>query len=270
MTAILFRKSLAEDNEFEICKKYFKDDVIERRSQILRNELVIGRYSVLPYYNELADDLLSYESRLINSYSQHKWIANFDYYNEVKDYTPETWTSDEFTRCNYPGPFVVKGCTNSRKFYWNSQMFAKDKSTALKISCDLWQDSMIGMQDIIYRKYIPLNVYEYGCYNLPFSNEWRIFCLGDKILSKGYYWSSASEETIKKAKWSIKADMLLSELIPIVKSYVNFYVLDIAETESGDWILIELNDAQMAGLSENDPNILYSNLKEYLDNNGHI
>lgn len=38
-------------------------------------------------------------------------------------------------------------------------------------------------------------------------------------------------------------------------------MIDVAQTESGDWIVIELNDGQMSGLSENNPEILYKNLK---------
>jgi hypothetical protein len=41
-------------------------------------------------------------------------------------------------------------------------------------------------------------------------------------------------------------------------------VLDIAETEKGDWILIEMNDAQMSGLSMNDPQMLYKRLAQFL------
>ena len=50
----------------------------------------------------------------------------------------------------------------------------------------------------------------------------------------------------------------------IAADYVNFYVLDIAQKENGDWVLIEVNDGQMSGLSEIDPHELYSNLKKLL------
>jgi hypothetical protein len=49
-----------------------------------------------------------------------------------------------------------------------------------------------------------------------------------------------------------------------VKDNVNFFVMDVALTESGRWIVIELNDGQMAGLSENDPDVLYGNMKKML------
>jgi hypothetical protein len=45
---------------------------------------------------------------------------------------------------------------------------------------------------------------------------------------------------------------------------VPFFVLDLAETEAGDWILIEVNDAQQSVPSEHDLGELYGNLKSAL------
>jgi hypothetical protein len=149
-------------------------------------------------------------------------------------------------------------------------MYAKDKSQAIKISCKLFADTYIGNQRIIFRKYIPLKVYEIGCHGINFANEWRVFCYKNDILSKGYYWSIADEEVRNKAEWSVKADILLEKLVPIVSKQTNFYVLDIAETVSGEWILIEINDGQMSGLSENDPEEMYQNLSNSLKKRGSI
>jgi hypothetical protein len=260
MSTILFRKSLAEDGEFEACSKYFQ--VVENRSQIPPNELVIGRYSVLPYYHEVEQDLPP-GSILINSLKQHKWIANFNYYHYLKEFTPKTWFDSSQIK-DEDGPFVVKGSTNSKKFYWDELMYAKDKIAAIKIKCRLQEDSYIGSQNIIFRKYIPLKIYEVGCNGINFANEWRLFYYKDKLLSKGYYWSIADEEIIKNAEWKSDAQKLLDKIVPIVSQHVNFYVLDIAETAKGDWILIEINDGQMSGLSENSADELYSNLERTL------
>jgi hypothetical protein len=48
-----------------------------------------------------------------------------------------------------------------------------------------------------------------------------------------------------------------------------YYVIDVAKTAAGKWILIELNDGQMSGLSDNDPDVLYSNLKKSLKEDGY-
>jgi len=255
---ILFRQSLAEENEIALANNFF--DIVEQRTQCKHN-LVISRYSALPYYQELETDLSSLHCKMINTYKQHKWIANFEYYEALKEYTPETWDEYSFQDCSYDGPFIVKGKTNSKKFQWNKLMFARTKKDAIHIGCELLSDSMIGCQDIIYRKYIPLKTLEFGTKGLPFSNEWRLFYLGNKLLSYGYYWSCASEKIISSIQLSNKGFILADKIAKIASEYTNFFVIDIAETDKGDWILIEINDGQMSGLSENNARVLYGNLK---------
>ncbi len=258
---ILFRKDLNSEDEYKVAKKHFY--VGSNRNDCLNYSLVIGRYSVLPYYRELEKDLEVIGSHLINSYQQHRWIANFEYYSYLKEYTPETWNDTNLCTTDYNGPFVVKGKTNSRKYAWNKYMFASNKRIAMEIANELKQDGLIGSQDIIYRKYIPLKTLEIGLNELPFSNEWRLFCYKDKLISYGYYWSSAQEESIKMA--NLPQEVLqnfVPKLMNICQQHTNFYVLDIAETKNSEWILIEINDGQMSGLSENDTDILYSNLKK--------
>lgn len=260
---VLFRGSLAEEGEEYICSKYF--DTVNYRSEIDQCCTVVGRYSVLPYYKELERDI--YPGKLINSYKEHKWIADFEYYKVLKDVTPETWDDTNFYSCKYPGPFVVKGLTNSKKNQWSRCMFAPTKRDALRIGGDLIEDQYIGQQGVIYRKYIPLETYEIGINNLPFTNEWRVFCYKDQILSYGYYWSIATDNTIQFAKQTGGIDQgikFVESLLPKIMPYVNFYVVDIARTLTGEWIVIELNDGQMSGLSENDPDELYGNLAKVL------
>lgn len=257
---VLFRKSLGEEGEFEECKRHFL--TCENRTFVPYGSLVMPRYSCLPYYQELEIDLENRGCTLINSYKQHKWIANFEWYSVLKEYTPETWFDDDFYRCNYSGPFVIKGKTNSKKFQWNTKMFARTKRDAVNVAGELMQDSMIGSQGIVYRKYVPLETFEIGINDLPFTNEWRFFCYKDKILSSGYYWSIAENvDILCDNKMLDKA----YKIIDIVKDYVNFYVLDLAKTIDGDYILIEINDASMSGLSCNLPSVLYSNLKKELN-----
>lgn len=257
---ILFRSNLSTKYELEISQQYCQ---IETQRSNCKDSLVVGRYSVLPYYKELETDLTNNGCRLINSYQFHKWIADFEYYDLLKEYTFESWNGDNFYLCKHPGPFVVKGTTNSRKHQWNKMMFAENKRKALDISHELANDSMIGEQGIIYRKYEPLKTYELGLHDLPFSNEWRFYCLGNEILDYGYYWSNAQ-----------KVDYIIDPVaIDFVKNIMKivsaewgnvFYVVDVAEKETGGWIMVELNDGQMSGPSENDLHKLYSNLARLL------
>lgn len=263
-TSILFRKSFDRDldDEFKMCQQFF--NTVEYRSDLPAKSKIIGRYSTLPYYQELEYDVKKIGSELINSFSQYNYIANFEYYQDIKDYTFPTW----FDSQDLPGgEYVVKGRTNSRKFNWDSLMYAPDRRTAINIGCDLMYDPLICSQGLIYRKYIPLETYEIGINGMPMTNEWRCFFLGEESLSFGYYWSTLDDTSkIDDVEFCRSGGLKFAEKIAkIVSKKVNFFVLDIAKTQSGDWILVEVNDGQMSGLSLNDPHVLYRNLKEEID-----
>lgn len=263
--SVLFRaSSLDQEEELEIAKKYF--DVYRYRSQVPSNNQVIARYSALPYYYELVEDLRSKESHLLNSYQQHRWIADFEYYHQFIDVTPKTWWEREMPYCNHPGPFIVKGATNSRKHRWKTHMFAETKRDALLVACELVNDPLIArQQEIIYREYVPLKIFE-RCpiSGLPFANEFRFFFYKEHLLTFGYYWSTA--ENAEHFKISQAGLEFAKKLAKRAAKHANFFVLDIAEKEDSpdEWILIEINDGQQSGLSLCNAEELYSNLQKAL------
>jgi len=259
---ILFRKDYSTEEELEIAKKYF--NVVEYRSEVPSNSLVIGRYSTLPYYRELEHDLKTNGSKLVNTIDQYHWVANFEWYEALKEFTFETW----FRAQDIPDDgtqFVLKGRTNSRKHEWNRLMKADSRQRAIEIMIALNEDSLIAPQGIVFRRYEPLVTYEIGLNGLPITNEWRFYFYKDTMLSYGYYWTMA--ENVDR-EISGKAMKFVKEVADVVKDYTNFFVLDIAEKQSGGWVLVEVNDAQMGGLSENDPNTLYQNLKNAINFDG--
>lgn len=257
---ILFRNSIETEEEFRICSSILPTK--EQRTK-LDPGLVIGRYSVLPYYTELEKDLATKGCKLINSYHQHNWIANFDYYEVLKDYTFETWFDIKDTP---DVPMVVKGRTNSRKARWDTHMFAKNREQALLIALELLQDPLLQNQGIIYRRYVPLQTLEIGINNQPFANEFRFFFLGKEVLSYAFYWTQCE----RQGEMDGDGLTFAINMGRIISNYVNFFVIDIAKTEDGKWVLVEVNDGQMSGLSHNDPSRLYSNLRdlseEYISN----
>lgn len=258
---LLVRESLIDEDELHALKS--NGDVCFYSSE-LKPGLVFGRYSVLPFYDWVYEDLKRMGANLVNSPSEHRWIANFRYYDVIRDYTPMTWFN--LTDIDdVDAPFVVKGATNGRKSNWNKFMFATSARDAREKACLLQEDSLIGQQDIIIRKYCPLETFEIGINGLPITNEWRVFCYAGKVLAYGYYWSIASgaDEVNRKGPGSGFIEFAES-IAKLCAPYVNFYVIDIAKTQSGEWIVIELNDAQMSGLSMVDPCELYKNLANAL------
>lgn len=85
--AVLFRKGFDEESEFEVCRRHF--DTYQQRTEIPNKRLVIGRYSVLPYYKELSLDLDYNGSKLINTYKQHCNIADMSWADTSGYFTPQ-------------------------------------------------------------------------------------------------------------------------------------------------------------------------------------
>lgn len=261
---ILFRASLAEEGELEIARKYFR--VVRSRMHIKPDELVIPRYSALPYYEELENDVEAIGAMLINSSSHHRYVANLPYwYQGLRDYTPKTFFLFAEAASYGRFPFVLKGATNSRKNLWKTHMFAKDEKEMEKVFSNLLDDSMIGSQNIVFREYEKFISYGEGINGAPITKEFRIFMCRDKVLAKGFYWASHPEvlETNVLNPNEIPDDFI-NKVASIVNGNINFWVMDVAQREDGEWRVVELNDGQMSGLSCVNPDELYSNLAQAL------
>jgi len=259
---ILYKRNSFNKEEIEVASKYF--NTYKLRTEIPEGSTVICRYAALPDNRELELDLLNLGSKLINSNTQHNWIANFDYYDEIKQFTPRSWREYEFPSCNHKGPFVVKGATNSLKNSFYKNMYAANRIEASRVASNIAKDCYVGQQSIIYREFIELRTFAEDPINrMPIANEHRLFFYKNTLLSHGYYWDNSEFDPPLDAKGL----QLAQKVADIVQHYVNFYVIDIAETKDGEWIVIELNDGQQSGLSRNDPNTLYSNLKSRIERN---
>lgn len=305
---ILFRHiDLGDESneEFEAAQTFF--NVTTKRTEVPPKGPIIGRYSVLPFYQETYEDL---GGRLVNTPDQHKWVADIRHYVKVlEDLTPKTYT----IWSDLPeGAYVVKGTTNSRKHEWSRRMFAPTKEDVPRIAGSLLDDVLIANQGLVVREYVPLRTYDEGINGMPVTNEWRFFCLHGEIVDGGYYWSSfeqyqwehvvdgaltyrddmtgqgwfaTADSTIGRGKTEeaalddlrknlnvpgmvapapAAAVKLAYEVAQKVSPYVSFVVVDVAETAKGEWIVIELNDGQMSGLSCIPPKRFYQRLKEAL------
>lgn len=266
---IVFRNDLEWQQEAEVAKKYFP--CYQSRMMVKPGDLVIARFSALPFFKEQEFDYNYIGAHMINTYEMHNYIADLgNWIWDLDGYTPKTW--NEVSRIPDKGPFVLKGETNSKKFFWDTMMFAKDKKEAIAIHSKLTADSMLQYQKIYVREYVPLEKLTDGLQGLPITREYRFFIYKNKILSGGFYWSSHTEDIksmgIKIYPEEVPQDFLQSVIDIVQSSYAApvFWVLDVAKTQEGKWIVIELNDGCMSGLSDNDPEVLYSNLYKALNN----
>jgi len=261
---ILYRHSVMEHTELDAAKQRFTcvDSILD----VPDNSLVIARYSVLPFYKEVERDLLKRGSKLLNTYHQHRFVADLGNYTELLgELTPRTYLLEDTPDT---GPFVVKGETNSKRSLWKTHMYAADKREAIQVACRLMEDSLISEQRIYVRDFVPLETFGVGVDGVPIAREFRFFVLDGQVLCGAYYWANhtefLAEHNIPTPQASEVPQEFLKRVTEAVGANVRFYVIDVAKTASGEWIVVELNDGQQSGLSENEPEKLYGALATHL------
>lgn len=259
-SVIYIRQSSIVDfkDEYVAAQKYFK--VVNYFTDLPRDSLVIPRYSALPFNKDFCQEVLNLGSTTINSYREHSYVADIkNWYEDLKEFTPETWFKLE----DVPnmGSFVLKGNTNSKKHLWNTHMFASNREDVNTVYSELHKDSLVGYQDIYVRRYVPLLELDKGLNDLPISEEYRFFILRGEVIASGFYWSSFLSELPKGVTPDAVPQDFLQNVIDRVGDSITFWVVDIARTAEGRWIVIELNDGQQSGLSSIDPDLFYKRLK---------
>ncbi len=262
---IYYRKSLFDQKELESANQYF--DCVSLISNIKENSFVIPRYSLYPFVSDQFAELKEKNCILINSENQHYYIADLkNWVYDLSGLTPCTW-ADLHSLPNDGTQFVLKGQTNSKKQNWKECMFAKNKAEAIQVHSRLCDDGLIGTQSIYIREYIPLVKYFDGIGGVPITKEFRFFIAYGQILCGAYYWQNYIDEFDFPPNVNEVPEEFLQNVINLIGNKSNFYVIDVAQTLAGRWIVIELNDGYQSGLSYNDPKLLYKNLSEKINTN---
>ena len=113
-------------------------------------------------------------------------------------------------------------------------------------------------EGLVFREYFefePLTVHSKS--GMPLTKEYRHFYLDGELLLSTPYWEQGdySEEPLPGEH--------LSRLAQKVQS--RFFTMDVAKHREGEYMVVELGDAQVAGLPERaDPIEFYQGLKKQL------
>lgn len=286
MFNVYYRASLTEAEEIAAMEKHeFRSyhslgSLSYNHRMGYTGNLVIPRYSVLPYAQDMFREFEIAGLTSINTLEQFLYTADIEqWYEDLEGLTFRTW----FDISRLPDVFapehgyVLKGETNSKKHLWNTHMRAANKTEAIQVMCRLQDDSLVGTQKIVAREYVPLVTYLEGPQGIPISNEWRCFCLGRKVLATGYYWHNYTDTSGRyvytgdaidiEPVFTQDAAKVVDEACRILGEKhgdLFFYVLDVAQTVDHGWKIVELNSGEMSGLACVDPGQLYYSLNREL------
>lgn len=266
---IYYRPSLFEEELEAAQAAGFK--CVSCFSDLKSTDIVIPRYTTLPFAEDVYREFKNIGCHVVNEYNEHRFMADlFRWYPVLEDLTPKTYDQNSLSRLPESKSYVLKGETNSKKAYWNTHMFAENKKEAIIVFSKLVDDGLVGNQNIAIREYVPLKTYMIGINGMPVTREFRYFFLGDKLIGRGYYWQNYADELKPEHKALPEEIFSYKAFMDAVKSRMRdhavFYCVDVAQTVNGDWIVVEVNDGTMAGLSCIDPGEFYRNLYEHTTN----
>lgn len=233
--------------------------LVTDRDELMAGDVVLPRF--YPFYNYLTDEFAERGVRVLSA--AHDWVSDIRNWAPVlSDLTPRTWTSIEDVKVSkYEGPFFVKGIDKSLKIDFKRYCHAEDIDQ-LPVTLANLRDALPIEQELVIREFIPLRTYGITDAGMPIAHEFRIFVYRGEVLSSGFYWAMAHDGEV--ATHLPPADFI-AEVTSRVGNDVEFYAVDVALTDEGEWIVIELNDGVLSGLSANDPDVLYSRLSRRID-----
>jgi len=274
---VLFRVDRDNEDEYEAALRVLGEERVTRfRTDLQEGDLVVGRYSTLPFFSELSEEVGRQGASMINTVSEYTWIATMGWYQALEGLTPVSYFEVGWkTVPDAEHGWVVKGATNSRKQKWSTHMRAETRDDLKEVMQRLWDDPLLGEQGLVVREYVPLRAYEVGVRGMPMTNEWRCFFLTDELnrphmVGAGYYWSQA-ERADQMGELPEAARELAFEAAERCARHATFFVVDVGEVveapgseEHSHWTVIEVNSGQMAGLSMIEPESLYHNLDRLL------
>jgi hypothetical protein len=206
-------------------------------------------------YETFFIELLKYNIILINSpFEYDRAHCLYTAYDIIKDYTPfstfileEDFNDESLEKALEPfhGKSVFfRDFYKSEKFLWETASFIPDGSDIKKVKeiINGFKEFRSIKRGYVFREFITLSrIGKHPLSNIPISNEWRIYFLNNKVIDIFPYWEDGNYVGVQKPS--------LDKFIDIGKKIdSSFFTMDIAKTDKGQWIIIELGDGQVSSL----------------------
>jgi hypothetical protein len=211
-------------------------------------------------YALLYQALANRHINLINSPAQYKHCHYLpESYSLIENCTPKTISikpdsdfnfDDVFRRLSVFGnkPLILKDYVKSRKHEWHEACFIPSASDRTAVERVVNRFLELQGEDLneglVFREFVefqPLAAHSKS--KMPLTKEFRLFFLDGELLDYFEYWDEGDYSGNRPPE-NIFADVAGS-----IQS--RFFTMDIAQTVSGEWQIVELGDGQVTGLPDN-------------------
>lgn len=210
-------------------------------------------------YSKLYDALRSRGIRLINNANQYRYTHHLpESLPIIAPHTPRTvWMQTDGKNLSYEGimqmllpfagqPLVLKDYVKSAKHYWYQACYISSASDATAVKNTVDHFLKIRGNDfeggLVFREFVEFQpLADHPQSRMPLTKEYRLFFLNGVPISIIRYWNIEGYDETDQPPITLFADIAKQ-----VKS--RFFTMDVAQTIDGEWMIIELGDAQVAGL----------------------
>ncbi|HCF26294.1 MAG TPA: hypothetical protein DEV81_03505 [Cyanobacteria bacterium UBA11049] len=231
---------------------------IEKQSN---SELAIYRGWMLKpdKYSQLFDALAERGLYLINTptaYTHCHYLP--ESYSVIESYTPKSvWIRTsanvkieliiELLHLFGSQPIIVKDFVKSRKHEWNEACYIPSASDCNAVESVVrrfveLQGNELN-QGLVFREFIEFELLaQHSKSRMPLTKEFRIFFLDGEPIYSVEYWEEGNYQE------NFPPTAQFCQVAKAVQS--RFFTMDVAKRIDGSWMIIELGDAQVAGLPE--------------------
>ncbi|MEO7715656.1 MAG: ATP-grasp domain-containing protein [Capsulimonas sp.] len=210
-------------------------------------------------YASLSDALADRGVRLVNSPAEYRHCHYLpESYEAIEGQTPATvwlrWngtasmdTVMELLRPFGARPIIVKDYVKSRKHEWDEACFipdASDRTGAARVVERFLELQGSDLNEgLVFREFVefePLTTHSQS--GMPLTQEFRLFFLDGAPIVVSQYWNEGDYGALR----------------PPIEHFTNialrvqsrFFTMDVAKRRGGEWMVMELGDAQVSQLPE--------------------
>lgn len=200
---------------------------------------------------------------LVHSPEEHTRCTSLPiWYPLIEKLTPRSrWYSDipdfDEIESEFGLPVFIKGSRQTSKHNAAASIVQnhQDFDEAVRI---FRSDPILHWQDFVCRELVALRSISGGSDDkIPASFEFRTFWWKGALVGSGPYWLEAN-----KYNWSEAEKSTALKIAKIAVDAINcaFLVVDLAQTTTGDWVVIECNDGMESGYAGASPYAIWQNI----------
>lgn len=192
--------------------------------------------------------------RLLNSPEEHLNAQEFDRtYPLLEGLTPTSLIVTSVDQCAEAAgqlglPVFVKGAVQSRKSRgWKACV--AETADELRVLCGhLLELDNRSRGRVVVRQLVNLKHSRTSAEGFPLGREYRVFLHRSEVVGWGYYWEW--DDPLKALAPDEEQAVLTLATEAARRVGTPYIAVDIGQTESGKWIVIETGDAQFSGVSQ--------------------